>query len=182
MQRRLQVAICLVGDPSVVFLDEPTTGLDPTSRRHLWTIISRARKHRSIVLTTHSMHEAEVLCTRIGIFVDGALRCLGEQTHLKNKFGGGYHLHINHRPENGDQARGYVAKAIPSAKLVSRFPGSATYLVDVKGIRVSNIFVTFERDKDQHGITDWGIGQTTLEDVFIRVVERFPASDMARFA
>eukprot|EP00002_Diphylleia_rotans_P007930 TRINITY_DN1758_c0_g1_i16.p1 TRINITY_DN1758_c0_g1~~TRINITY_DN1758_c0_g1_i16.p1 ORF type:complete len:1757 (-),score=347.90 TRINITY_DN1758_c0_g1_i16:421-5691(-) len=82
MQRRLQVAICLVGDPSVVFLDEPTTGLDPTSRRHLWTIISRARKHRSIVLTTHSMHEAEVLCTRIGIFVDGALRCLGEQVFL----------------------------------------------------------------------------------------------------
>jgi ABC-type multidrug transport system ATPase subunit len=65
-KRRLSIAIALVGDPKVVFLDEPTTGLDPEVRRLIWNIINEARAGKTIVLTTHSMEEAEVLCQRIG--------------------------------------------------------------------------------------------------------------------
>lgn len=67
MKRRLSVAISLVGDPKVVFLDEPTTGLDPENRRQLWDIISESKSKRAMVLTTHSMEEADVLCNRIGM-------------------------------------------------------------------------------------------------------------------
>lgn len=61
------MAISLVGDPKVVFLDEPTTGLDPENRRQLWDIISESKSKRAMVLTTHSMEEADVLCNRIGM-------------------------------------------------------------------------------------------------------------------
>lgn len=64
MRRRLSIAIALVGDPKIVFLDEPSTGLDPENRRQLWNIL--VEQKRAMVLTTHSMEEADVLCNRIG--------------------------------------------------------------------------------------------------------------------
>jgi len=76
-KRRLSIAISLIGHGKVVFLDEPTTGLDPEVRRLIWDIINRAKQGRTIILTTHSMEEAEVLCQRIGIMSKGLLRCLG---------------------------------------------------------------------------------------------------------
>ena len=67
MKRKLCVACALVGEPSVVLLDEPSAGLDPVSRRRLWTVLRRAMVGRAVVLTTHSMEEAEALCTRTAI-------------------------------------------------------------------------------------------------------------------
>eukprot|EP01015_Nassula_variabilis_P003440 TRINITY_DN1225_c0_g2_i3.p3 TRINITY_DN1225_c0_g2~~TRINITY_DN1225_c0_g2_i3.p3 ORF type:complete len:224 (-),score=47.65 TRINITY_DN1225_c0_g2_i3:34-672(-) len=96
MKRRLSVAISLVGNPRVVFLDEPTTGLDPENRRQLWDILVANRGKRAILLTTHSMEEADVLCNRIGIIADGVLRCVAPQVRLKSLYGGGYHLSLIH--------------------------------------------------------------------------------------
>jgi ABC-type multidrug transport system ATPase subunit len=95
MKRRLSIAIALVADPKIVFLDEPTTGLDPETRRQLWNILQECRNGRALVLTTHSMEEADVLCNRIGIVSDGVLKCIGSQMRLKNLYGGGYHLFVN---------------------------------------------------------------------------------------
>lgn len=67
MKRRLSVAISLVGMPGFIFLDEPTTGLDPENRRQLWDIIVSTKGKRAVLLTTHSMEEADVLCSRVGI-------------------------------------------------------------------------------------------------------------------
>lgn len=77
MRRRLSVSISLVGNPKIVFLDEPTTGLDPENRRQLWDILTNCKGGRAIVLTTHSMEEADVLCSRVGIINNGVLRCVG---------------------------------------------------------------------------------------------------------
>lgn len=79
----------------VVFLDEPTTGLDPDNRRHLWSIISKCREERAVFLTTHMMDEADTLCNRIGIITNGVLRTINNQIKLKKKYGGGYRLDIN---------------------------------------------------------------------------------------
>jgi len=95
MKRRLSVAISLVSDPKIIFLDEPSTGLDPENRRQLWDILSKLRGKRAIVLTTHSMEEADVLCNRIGIVTNGILRCCAPQVRLKSLYGGGYHLEIS---------------------------------------------------------------------------------------
>merc|ERR1719453_231946 len=86
-KRKLSLAIALVGSPAVIFLDEPSSGMDPKSRRKMWDIIMKERTLRSIVLTTHSMEECEALCTRIGIMTAG-------QQHLKSKYGGGYTLEL----------------------------------------------------------------------------------------
>jgi len=94
MKRRLSLGIALCGDPEVLFLDEPTTGLDPETRQGVWRVIEAAKRERCIVLTTHSMEEADALCTRIGIMANGALQCLGTQLHLKNKYGSGFELKL----------------------------------------------------------------------------------------
>ncbi|CAG9460936.1 unnamed protein product [Pedinophyceae sp. YPF-701] len=94
MRRRLSVALALLGSPSIVYLDEPTTGMDPVSRRFVWDIIERAKKGRCIILTTHSMEEADILGDRIGIMARGKLRCVGTPLHLKGRFGAGYNLYV----------------------------------------------------------------------------------------
>ena len=95
MKRRLSVACSLIGDPSVVYLDEPSTGLDPASKHRLWSVVQEAKKGKSIILTTHSMEEAEVLCDRIGIMADGFLQCIGTSSEMKLRFGDGYTLNAS---------------------------------------------------------------------------------------
>jgi ABC-2 type transport system ATP-binding protein len=88
-QRRLAVALALVGDPELVFFDEPTTGLDPQSRRQLWDVIRELQgRGRTIMLTTHYMDEAERLCDRVAIVDRGKVIALGSPRELIARMGG----------------------------------------------------------------------------------------------
>jgi ABC-2 type transport system ATP-binding protein len=85
-KQRFSIAAALVNDPIVLFLDEPTTGLDPQSRRHLWGVIKRIRSEgKTIVITTHYMEEAEELCDRVAIMDDGKIIALDRPQELINK-------------------------------------------------------------------------------------------------
>lgn len=98
-KRKLSVAIAMIGEPPVVILDEPSTGMDPIAKRFMWDVISRISTRRgktAVILTTHSMNEAQALCTRIGIMVGGRLRCIGSPQHLKTRFGN--HLELEVKP------------------------------------------------------------------------------------
>ncbi len=95
MKRRLSLGISLAGNPSIVFLDEPTTGLDPENKRQIWEILSNCKVNKCMILTTHLMEEAEVLSDRIGIIVNGSLKCLGSQYKLKKNYGKGFKLVLN---------------------------------------------------------------------------------------
>lgn len=93
--RKLSAAIALVGNPAVIYLDEPTAGMDVAARRLLWKLICRTREEgKSIVLTSHSMEECEALCTRLAIMVNGEFMCLGSPQLLKGKFSNGFTLRI----------------------------------------------------------------------------------------
>ena len=96
MKRRLSIGIALTASPNLLVLDEPTTGLDPDTRHKIWQVIDKikSRGDKSVVITTHSMEEADSLCSRIGIVCDGRLKVLGNQVHLKNKFGSGFKLSL----------------------------------------------------------------------------------------
>jgi ABC-2 type transport system ATP-binding protein len=88
-QQRLAVAIALVGDPELLFLDEPTTGLDPQSRRQLWDVIRGLRERgRTVLLTTHYMDEAERLCDRVAVIDQGSIIALGSPRELIARLGG----------------------------------------------------------------------------------------------
>ena len=95
MQRRLSVACAFIGNPvgsakgdrKVVMLDEPTTGMDPMNRKHVWDLVRDAKRDCTVVLTTHSMEEADALGDRIGILSSGQLVALGSSLHLKTKYG-----------------------------------------------------------------------------------------------
>ncbi|KAI3949646.1 hypothetical protein MKW92_026942 [Papaver armeniacum] len=98
-KRKLSVAIAMIGDPPIVILDEPSTGMDPLAKRFMWEVISRLSTRlgkTAVILTTHSMNEAQALCTRIGIMVGGKLRCIGSPQHLKSRFGN--HLELEVKP------------------------------------------------------------------------------------
>lgn len=88
MQRRLLLARALLPEPAVLFLDEPSIGLDPQIRRQLWDIIRKTRiEGRTVVITTHYIEEAEALCDRVGILAKGALIALDTPHHLKSSVG-----------------------------------------------------------------------------------------------
>jgi len=87
------VGIAMIGDPPIVLLDEPTSGVDPASRRQFWDIIASAKASgQSVILTSHSMDEIEILCSRLGIMVNGRFQCMGSAEYLRNKFAHGYTL------------------------------------------------------------------------------------------
>ncbi|KDR09441.1 hypothetical protein L798_00662, partial [Zootermopsis nevadensis] len=97
-KRKLSTAIALIGNPPIVFLDEPTSGVDPLARRNLWTVLTSIQKSgQSIVLTSHSMEECEALCNRLAILVDGQFVCMGGIQYLKQKFGQGFTVMVKVR-------------------------------------------------------------------------------------
>lgn len=105
-KRKLSVAMALIGNPSIVFLDEPSTGMDPKARRFMWKVISRISKERkqsTVILTTHSMEEAEALSTRLGIMVSGNFKCIGTPQHIKSKYGKGFEIEIKVKNAKKDE-------------------------------------------------------------------------------
>lgn len=88
MKRKLSVGIALCGGSRVVFLDEPTSGMDPGARRLIWDLLQQERAGRTILLTTHFMEEADLLGDRIAIMANGVVQCCGSSLFLKKMYGG----------------------------------------------------------------------------------------------
>ena len=86
-KRKLSIAMALIGEPKVLFLDEPTLGLDVLARRELWSVVEKLRNRMTIVLTTHYMEEAEKLSDRIGIMINGVLKEEGTLSELEGRTG-----------------------------------------------------------------------------------------------
>uniref|UniRef100_A0A8C5L437 P-type phospholipid transporter n=2 Tax=Jaculus jaculus TaxID=51337 RepID=A0A8C5L437_JACJA len=106
MQRKLSVAIAFVGDSKVVVLDEPTSGVDPYSRRSIWDLLLKYRSGRTIIMSTHHMDEADLLGDRIAIISQGRLYCAGTPLFLKNCFGTGFYLTLVRKMKNMQNQRG----------------------------------------------------------------------------
>jgi ATP-binding cassette subfamily A (ABC1) protein 3 len=108
-KRKLSVAMALIGNPSVVFLDEPSAGMDPEARKKMWKILGSIKKQKSaVILTTHSMEEAEALCDRMTIMVRGRFKCIGTSTWIKNKYGDGYEVEVKVEPPPDSYIKEYI--------------------------------------------------------------------------
>lgn len=120
-KRKLSVAMAMIGNPRIVFLDEPSTGMDPKARRFMWKVIARVatqKKDATVVLTTHSMEEAEALSSRLGIMVKGNFQCIGTPQHIKSKYGDGIELEIKLKnPQKADLMQLMAAKNVKAASI-----------------------------------------------------------------
>lgn len=170
-KRKLSVGIALIGDSKLVLLDEPTSGMDTTTRRRFWEMLKNYKKDRIIILTTHYMDEADILGDRICIMAEGEIQCCGSSLYLKNRFGVGYQLTIaKQQPVLSPQIDAYIAKAIPEASKMQEVSTEMTFQIPE---RASHGFKSFFKDLDQNqeklGINSYGVGITTLEEVFLKI-------------
>jgi ABC-type multidrug transport system ATPase subunit len=193
MRRRLSIGITLSANPRILVFDEPTTGLDPVTKRQIWKTIERLKfdGQKSIIITTHSMEEADSLCNRIGIICGGKLRALGSQVHLKNKFGAGLkislvscltsatnevqtmkqiqEMYVQEMTRNIQQKlyKDATVQVVPTLWI----PSTEWNVTLVVQVEMTEIFSKIQSFCLEHQIHEWGFSQSTLEDVFIRVAE-----------
>ncbi|XP_042560484.1 phospholipid-transporting ATPase ABCA1a isoform X2 [Clupea harengus] len=168
--RKLSTAMALIGGPPVVFLDEPTTGMDPKARRALWNcILSIIKEGRSVVLTSHSMEECEALCTRMAIMVNGRFRCLGSVQHLKNRFGDGYTIILRVAGPDPDlgPVMEFIEHELPGSTLKERHRNMLQYQLPSSLTSLARIFSLLSNHKKQLRIEDYSVSQTTLDQVFV---------------
>ncbi|KAI4386530.1 hypothetical protein MLD38_004457 [Melastoma candidum] len=181
MKRKLSLGIALIGNSKVIVLDEPTSGMDPYSMRLTWQLIKKKKKGRIILLTTHSMDEAEELGDRIAIMANGSLKCCGSSLFLKHQYGVGYTLTLVKSAPSSATASDVVYRHIPSAQCVSQVgteisfklplassPSFERMFREIEGCIISSNSERRVSDESQ-GIESYGISVTTLEEVFLRV-------------
>lgn len=175
-KRKLNTAIALVGDPPLVFLDEPTTGMDPKARRFLWDcILDVVRDGRSVILTSHSMEECEALCSRLAIMVNGQFRCLGSIQHLKNKYGSGYTVTLKVGGTSSELSQ--VASLMESsfgaadAQLREQHLNQMEYQIS-PSVPLAVLFQRLEAARESSSLDDYSVTQTTLDQVFINFAKQ----------
>ncbi|XP_053093930.1 phospholipid-transporting ATPase ABCA1 isoform X2 [Pangasianodon hypophthalmus] len=169
-KRKLSTAISLIGAPPVVFLDEPTTGMDPKAKRFLWNcILSVIKEGRAVVLTSHSMEECEALCTRMAIMVNGRFQCLGSVQHLKNRFGDGYTIILRLSAPSPDSCpvNAYIQNCFPGIKLKERHHNVLQYQLPTHACSLAHVFDILSNNSEELGIAEYSVSQTTLDQVFV---------------
>uniref|UniRef100_A0A8C6DPH6 ATP binding cassette subfamily A member 3 n=1 Tax=Moschus moschiferus TaxID=68415 RepID=A0A8C6DPH6_MOSMO len=183
-KRKLSTGIALLGEPAVIFLDEPSTGMDPVARRLLWDTVARARESgKAIVITSHSMEECEALCTRLAIMVQGQFKCLGSPQHLKSKFGSGYSLRAKMRRDGQQEAlkefKAFVGLTFPGSVLEDEHQGMVHYHLPGADLSWAKVFGVLEKAKEKYGVGDYSVSQTSLEQVFLSFAHLQPSAEDA---
>jgi ABC-2 type transport system ATP-binding protein len=177
-KQRLAMATALVGDPELLFLDEPTTGLDPQARRHLWDLVDELKRGgRTIILTTHYMEEAERLCDRVAIMDHGKVIALGSPRELIETVGGEDIVEFAVSPS---ESLGPKPAKLPfDPALLTAIPGVSSHRIDrsLHQLSVSELHTTVPgifaalAAQGLH-LSEFRTHSASLEDVFVRLTGR----------
>ncbi|WYZ43953.1 hypothetical protein EsH8_VII_000389 [Colletotrichum jinshuiense] len=198
-KRKLSLGIALTGNPSVILLDEPSSGLDAAAKRIMWRTLSTIVPGRSILLTTHSMEEANALANRAGIIAQRML-AVGEVEQLQSKFGDSLYVHLVSRTapystaEEMNRMREWILEMFPTSRVEPetyhgqmRFSVSASNVLERGQERsrsrnagpdeqsnglsaIGQLILMLEENKDRLGIEHHSVSPTTLNDVFLAIV------------
>ncbi|RYP65570.1 hypothetical protein DL769_006273 [Monosporascus sp. CRB-8-3] len=188
-KRKLSLGIALMGNPSVVLLDEPSSGLDAAAKRIMWQTLGSVTPGRSILLTTHSMEEADALASRAGILAKRML-AMGSVDNLRHRFGDALYVHLVSRsaphspPEEMETLRAWVRATYPAADIekdtyhgqmrfsipASAVTGSAGEGGVVTGSAIGQLLIVLEEHREELGIEHYSISPTTLDQVFLTIV------------
>ena len=174
-KRKLSVGIALIGKSSLIFLDEPTSGMDITSRRNLWDMLKLCSNGKYIILTTHFMEEAAVLGNRIGILSEGEMKVIGTPLELIEKYAQNVNLNITkHFDSNEDIIISYILDNFNNKNLnidIENFNREILFRISAENqeIKWSEFFEKLDKDKSKLKIKSYSISKSTLEDVFINL-------------
>jgi len=183
MKRKLSLAQALIGSSAVLFLDEPSAAVDAGAKRLLWKVIKLRRRSQTVVITTHSMEEAEAVCDRIGIQVKGRLRCLGSPDHLKAKHGSGYRLEVileapgGRAPVTASERKvtEFVCSELsPEGRLLEAHGLRLLYrlpLLREGGLTLGDVFTKLQSARSALLIQDYSIARSSLEQVFLKFAQ-----------
>jgi ABC-2 type transport system ATP-binding protein len=180
-KQRLAVATALVGNPRVLFLDEPTTGLDPQSRRQLWEIIRAfQKKGGTVLLTTHYMDEAERLCDRLAIVDHGQIIAEGTPADLIDRLGGQHVVEFQVSANGAKNAKGSAEdldrwRSLPSVESVRR--EDSTVCLSVREPHLTIPALLDVVGNDGHRLEHLSTRQASLEDVFVQLTGRHLRED-----
>lgn len=184
-RRKLTLAIALLGNPEVLLLDEPTAGLDPFSRHHVWAILKERKSDRVTLFSTQFMDEADILADRKAVLSNGRLKCVGSSLFLKRKWGIGYHLRMQVSPScNPDTITSVIQEHVSSAKLTTQNVEDLTFTLPFDKM---DSFPALFSHLDGHvggDIVSYGVSIATLDDVFLKLEgeEEIEKGDFSVFA
>jgi ABC-type multidrug transport system ATPase subunit len=197
-KRKLSLGIALMGNPSVLLLDEPSSGMDAASKRVMWRTLQSVVPGRSLVLTTHSMEEADALATRAGIMA-GKMLALGTTEYLRHKHGDAYYVHLVHESapyaadKDMERIRDWIVQKFPAADIESKvYAGQIRFSVPstgsvpaqekddsdgngngngmARGSSISALFTALEKNKADLQIEYYSVSRATLDQVFLNIV------------
>ncbi|KAI4844421.1 putative ABC transporter [Aureobasidium sp. EXF-8845] len=199
-KRKLSLGIALIGNPSVLLVDEGSSGMDAGAKRIMWRTLAAVSSGRSLVLTTHSLEEADALGDRVGIMARRML-AVGTSDSLRRKHGDAYYVHLVHKdaPHTSDaklqEIKNWIGTNFVTAKIEDRSfhgqirfevpnrPGSdmddlSTPVDDKKGAKatvtptsgISSLFEKLESSKEELGMEFYAVSQATLDQVFLNIV------------
>lgn len=201
-KRKLSLGIAVIGNPSVLLLDEPSSGMDAVAKRAMWRVLRIVRGGRALVVTTHSMEEVAALANRAGIMAKRML-AVGTTEDLRRRHGDGYYVHFVHNrgsrvtSEEVIRVENWVRHYIPEAEMDGvMLHGQLKFLVP-KGARVlmsrrlveevieseeqseslTGLLRLLEEHKDELLIEYYSVTQTTLEDVFLNIVSKHKVAE-----
>lgn len=193
-KRKLSLGMALTGNPSVLLLDEPSSGLDAAAKRVMWRTLQSIMPGRSILLTTHSMEEADRLASRVGILAKSML-ATGDVADLQRRFDDSLYVHLVSRTaphssiEEIETLRQNILELLPDAKIEEKtYHGQMRFSLPAASIPTNNqgvgsgaegdrgssaigqLLVILGDNKDRLGIQDYSVAPTTLNDVFLAIV------------
>jgi ABC-2 type transport system ATP-binding protein len=169
LQQRVQIARAIAHRPAVLFLDEPSAGLDPQSRIAMWDAVRGLREEGiTVVLTTHYMEEADELCDRVAIIDHGKVLALDSPEHLKTTLGANTVIELELRQNDATQPLSATLQSLPQIKSIETMPG---------GLRIfahgtDGLLPEIVQAAQSYGVRDISMNEPSLETVFIRLTGR----------
>uniref|UniRef100_A0A8D2H7T9 ABC transporter domain-containing protein n=1 Tax=Urocitellus parryii TaxID=9999 RepID=A0A8D2H7T9_UROPR len=170
-KRKLSVIIALIGGSKVIILDEPSSGMDPVSKRLTWNLLMQYKHNRTILVTTPYMDEADTLGDRIAILAMGTLQCCGSSMFLKQIYGAGYHIVMQREPHcDVEKISAMIQSHVPGAMLEDDIGDELSFVLPKEYThRFEALFDELEKNQKEMGIANFGVSITTMKEVFFKV-------------
>ena len=173
-KRKLCIALALIGNSKLILLDEPTSGMDVIAKRALWEFLKGYKGDKIIILTTHSLDEAEYLGDRIGIMSEGHFLCSGTSSYLKSKYPCGFNVNLIIDPLKFTQEdKNTVIQQLQMIDNSACIKIASKCVISINfsgsGYNINEVFEYIDRVKNEMGIENYTVSTTTLEDVFLKI-------------